>query len=222
MPEIKWIKLTTDMFDDDKIKLIKKMPDADTLLIIWIKLICQAGRVNDRGAIYITPSLPYNEENLAAVLEKEIKVVRLALNVFKELQMIDWDIESGRLILVNFEKHQNIDGMEHVKELSLKRQHIYRDKKQLQAGNVTVTLRNALDKIRLDKNREEKEEDGLLFKLIDEKRYDEIQIGHETLASIIRCLNNEQPCNETNKRLYREQLEKLKIEPASIGIKNLL
>ncbi len=42
MPDVKWIKLTTFMFDDEKIKLIESMPDADAVLVIWIKLLIQA------------------------------------------------------------------------------------------------------------------------------------------------------------------------------------
>ena len=46
MADIKWIKITTDMFDDEKIKVIEAMPDRDAILIIWIKLLTLAGKVN--------------------------------------------------------------------------------------------------------------------------------------------------------------------------------
>ncbi len=42
MAEVKWIKLSTSMFEDEKIRLIESMPEADTLLIIWIRLLAQA------------------------------------------------------------------------------------------------------------------------------------------------------------------------------------
>ncbi len=42
MSEVKWIKLSTSMFEDEKIRLIESMPEADTLLIIWIRLLAQA------------------------------------------------------------------------------------------------------------------------------------------------------------------------------------
>ena len=44
MAEVKWIKLSTQMFEDEKIKLIEQMPEADTILIIWVKLLAQAGK----------------------------------------------------------------------------------------------------------------------------------------------------------------------------------
>ncbi|MCK9571576.1 phage replisome organizer N-terminal domain-containing protein [Candidatus Pacearchaeota archaeon] len=218
MADIKWIKITTDMFDDEKIKLIEKMPEADTLLVIWVKLICQAGRVNDRGYIYITPDLPFNAEDLAAVLGREIKTVRLALETFRRLQMVTID-DNGVMYLNNFEKHQNIDGMEKVRQKTLQRVHNFRDRKLIEAGNVTVTLRNATEKIREDKSREEKDESLQNVKvLINEKRYDEILIGHQTLSTIIRCLNGEYSCSKTNLRLYLEELKKLDINLDEIGV----
>ena len=33
--DIKWIKIATNIFSDEKILLIEQMPDADTILVIW-------------------------------------------------------------------------------------------------------------------------------------------------------------------------------------------
>ena len=49
MTNVKWIKLATDIFDNRKIKLIERMPDGDSLIVIWLKLLCLAGTVNDSG-----------------------------------------------------------------------------------------------------------------------------------------------------------------------------
>jgi predicted phage replisome organizer len=208
------------MFDDEKIKLIEKMPDADTLLIIWIKLICQAGKINDLGSIYLTPDMPYNDENLATVFNRPINVVRLALDTFKKLRMIEIG-ETGTILLVNWEKHQNLDALERIREDTRKRVQSYRVRqKQLTLGNVTVTCRNdAEEEEEEEKNRTEKEKKKeVLLKLIEEKRYNEVTIGSETLASIIRCLKGEQPCLPANLNLYKTQLKKLGIDLQTIGI----
>ncbi|MBU5585311.1 phage replisome organizer N-terminal domain-containing protein, partial [Enterococcus sp. S181_ASV_20] len=39
MAEISWIKLKTTMFDDEKIRLIQAVPEADAILVIWIRLL---------------------------------------------------------------------------------------------------------------------------------------------------------------------------------------
>jgi len=44
--EIKWIKLTVNMFDDEKIRLIQAMPESDAIIIIWIRLLALAGKTN--------------------------------------------------------------------------------------------------------------------------------------------------------------------------------
>ena len=46
MADIKWIKITTDIFDDEKILLIESLPEADSIIVIWFKLLCLAGKMN--------------------------------------------------------------------------------------------------------------------------------------------------------------------------------
>ncbi|WP_202905980.1 phage replisome organizer N-terminal domain-containing protein, partial [Clostridium botulinum] len=47
--EVKWIKIVTDIFDDEKILLIENMPEADSIIVIWFKLLCLAGKMNNSG-----------------------------------------------------------------------------------------------------------------------------------------------------------------------------
>ena len=44
MAEVKWIKIVTDIFDDEKILLIETLPEADSIIVIWLKLLCLAGK----------------------------------------------------------------------------------------------------------------------------------------------------------------------------------
>ena len=67
MSDVKWIKLTTGMFDDEKIKLISDLPEADAIQLIWIRLLVLAGKVNDNGKIYLSENIPYTDEMLAAI-----------------------------------------------------------------------------------------------------------------------------------------------------------
>ena len=146
--EVKWIKITTNMFDDEKIKLIESMPDKDAILIIWIKLLVQAGRTNANGYIFLNEKIPYTEEMLATIFNRPINTVRLALKTFKEFNMIEMD-EKG-LLVTNWNKHQNIAGLDKIREQTRKRVAKHRARqKALETGvpDVTqnVTLRNATD-----------------------------------------------------------------------------
>jgi predicted phage replisome organizer len=114
MDGVKWIKLYTDMFEvSRKIKNIEIMQDGDTILIIWIKLLLLAGYVNDGGAIYLTPSIPFTEEGLANELRRPIETVRTALEVFECYDMIE--IVDGVIYISSWGKYQNADKLEEIK-----------------------------------------------------------------------------------------------------------
>lgn len=151
MAEISWIKLKTTMFDDEKIKLIQSMPEADAILVIWIRLLVLAGKTNDEGLIYIQRNMPYTEEMLATLFSKPVNVVRLALMTLQQFNMIDLN-EDGLIAIENWDKHQNIEGMEKVRLKNAERVRKHRERKKQQAledknsGNVTVTDCNGTDK----------------------------------------------------------------------------
>ena len=156
MANVKWIKIIVDIFDDEKIRLIETLPDSDTILIIWFKLITMAGKCNDNGIIYLTRDIPYNEEMLSTIMRRPINTIRLALNEFRKLGMID--VKNDFIALLNWEKHQSLDKMEKIQSDTRLRVQKHREK-QKELCNVTVTDSNATDKIRLDKIRIDKDKE---------------------------------------------------------------
>lgn len=155
MSEVKWIKITTDMFDDEKITFISSLPEADAMLVIWVRLITLAGRCNAGGYIFLTEKIPYTDEMLSHNFRKPLNVVRLALDTFEKLGMIL--LTNKGILLLNFDKHQNIEGLDKIREQTKKRVNAYRERKKvdlLESGNadcnadcnVTVTQSNATDK----------------------------------------------------------------------------
>nr|DAX42538.1 MAG TPA: replisome organizer protein [Caudoviricetes sp.] len=160
MSEIKWIKITTDIFDDEKICLIDALPDPDAILVIWFKILTLAGKHNSNGLLMMTDKVHYTDEMLATIFRRPLNTVRMAIGVFEQFGMIE--IIDGIISLPNWEKHQNVDGMEKIKEQTRNRVAKYRKKqKNLALGNVTcnvtVTDGNALEedknKNRLDKDK---------------------------------------------------------------------
>lgn len=163
MSEIKWIKITTDIFDDEKMCLIDALPDRDAIIVIWIKLITLAGKLNTKGVLAISKNIVYTDEMLAQTFHRPLNTVRMALEVFEKFGMVE-KID-GVIMLPNWEKHQNIDGMEKIKEQNRNRAARHRQKQKLLAqnnesnvtdnvmDNVTVTHSNAIDK-ELDKDKD--------------------------------------------------------------------
>lgn len=145
MNEVKWIKITTNIFDDEKIKLIDSMPDRDTLLVIWFKLLAMAGKTNDGGLVYVIKEIPTTDEMLATIFNRPINTVRLALKTFSEFGMIEIN---KHVNIVNWEKHQNVNGLDKIREQARVRQARYREKQKNlleDKNNVTITSSNSID-----------------------------------------------------------------------------
>ena len=139
MSEIKWIKITTDIFDDEKICLIDALPDSDAILVIWFKILALAGKHNSNGLLMMTDKVHYTDEMLATIFRRPLDTVKIAIGVFEQFGMIE--IIDGIISLPNWEKHQNVDGMEKIKEQTRNRVAKYREKqKNLALGNVTCNV----------------------------------------------------------------------------------
>lgn len=143
MADINWIKLRVDMFDDEKIKIIQSMPEGDAILVIWIRIIALAGKCNAKGLVLIEDAFPYSDEMLATIFNKPLATVRLALGTFEKFRMIE-RTEKG-IYISNFEKHQNTEGMEKIREQARIRKQREREKKRalLEAGNTPALPENS-------------------------------------------------------------------------------
>ena len=108
MAEIKWIKLCTDVFDDEKIMLIEAMPEADSIIVIWFKLLCLAGKQNNGGVFILNDKMLYNDEMLAAIFRRPINLVRLALTTFENFGMVE--IINNAYTIPNWEKRRILVG----------------------------------------------------------------------------------------------------------------
>lgn len=150
MSDITWVKLKTKMFDDEKIQLIEAMPEADTILIIWIKLLIQAGKTNNNGDILLAPNIPYSIEMLSTIFRRTLQSVKFALKILSDFDMIEVT-NSNVISIKNWAKHQNIEGLDKIKEQNRLRQAKFREDKKAKIeqkqinSNVTVTLSNETD-----------------------------------------------------------------------------
>ena len=129
MADVKWIKIVTDIFDDEKMILIESLPDADSIVVCWFKLLCLAGKQNNSGVLMLNDRIAYTEEMLATVFRRPLQTVRLALQTFEQFGMVE--IINGAITIPNWGKHQSLDRLEKLRDYQREYHREYR-KKQAQ------------------------------------------------------------------------------------------
>lgn len=203
MVEVKWIKIVTDIFDDEKILMIETLPERDTIIVIWFKLLCLAGKQNNSG-VFQMGHMPYTDEMFATIFRRPLNTVRLALKTFEQFGMIE--IIYDTVTIPNWGKHQSIDQIEAKNAYMKKYMREYREKqKQISSGKTNCKTNSKTNVSEADKNREE------------EIREDEIRGDIEDVTDI--NVGNKPPKTTRHKYgLYEnvllsdEDYEKLKLE----------
>lgn len=128
MAEIKWVKITTDMFDNRKIKHIRKLPEGNNIVLIWVMLLTMAGRCNSSGMIYLTENIPYTPKMLADELGFDESVITIALGALERFGMICRD--EDKLMIPGWEEHQNIEGMARIRQQARDRKRTERERQK--------------------------------------------------------------------------------------------
>lgn len=173
MADVKWIKIVTDIFDDEKMLLIDGLPEHDGIIVIWFKLLCMAGKQNNGGVFTLNDKIAYTDEMLATIFRRPLTTVRLALSTFEQFGMIE--IINNTITIPNWEKHQSLDKLEQAKEKNRLRVAAHRERQKAIASgndysNITVTPCNEADK--------DKDRDKELERDKDKTKNINIIIGH--------------------------------------------
>lgn len=137
MSEVKWIKITTDIFDDEKILLIESLPESDAIIVIWFKLLCLAGKMNNSG-VFLMNRIPITISMLASIFRRKETTVKLALDTFEQFGMVE--VVDNVITIPNWGKHQTLDALEKKKEYMRDYMRDYRAKQKekiaLPDGNI--------------------------------------------------------------------------------------
>ena len=151
------------MINNKKIKRIRRMPEGNSVILIWVFLIAEAGKCNKGGGLYLTNLIPFSIEDLAIEFEFEKDIIKLALSILEKFEMIE--IFDDVIYIKNWEEYQNIEGMDKIREQTKKRVQNYRQKQLCNVTcNATVTQGNATD-IDIDKDKDnelQSDEEGTL------------------------------------------------------------
>jgi predicted phage replisome organizer len=136
------------MFDNRKIRHLRRLPEGNNIVLIWVMLLTMAGRCNSNGMIFLTENIPYTPKMLADELDFEENTVKLALTVLEQLDMVV--MNQGYFAIAGWNEHQNVEGLDKIREQNRIRQANFKAKQKLLQGNVTdnvtLTLGNATEK----------------------------------------------------------------------------
>lgn len=210
MAEAEWIKLYLKTFRTSrKISAIERMKNGDTMIVIWFKLLCLAGEINDCGAVYITPKMPFDPVSLADELKKPRAVVDAAIKTFEKHDMLIRD-DAGFIQIMNWEKYQNVEGLEKIREQNRKRQKEWYDR---QKANANLTLPNAKPNVRISEDvtlpndtEEEGEEDKEFHSFIQSRAREEKYVENKVAESELEGKDAETYRQELKEGLRRKYI----------------
>lgn len=174
---VSWIRLETNLFDNPKIQMLSNLPKGDSYVSFWVRLLCMAGKLNNGGYVYVAENAAYTPQLLAAITGKPVALVKTMLKTMQELHMIDVDT-NGIIYIIGWNEHQNIAGLEKIREQTRERTRLYRERKKQSVtsnsgdasqcvtsdatsdgGNDTVTQQNKNNNKKENKNIENYDDD---------------------------------------------------------------
>ena len=180
MADVKWIKITTDIFDDEKILLIEGLPDSYAIITVWFKLLCLAGKQNNNG-VFMMGRIPYTNQMLATIFRMKESTVTMALEVFSNYGMVE--IVEGVITIPNWKKHQTLDAYEKKKE----RDRLYQaERRAAQRALIEKSSDTSYDIASLEEEREEdeeKEEEKEIHSIILAKKANEFPVNSTELST---------------------------------------
>ena len=141
MAQVGWIKLSTDIFSNRKIKILLKEREGDTYLRIWVQILTIAGECNRDGGLYISDKTPFKIKDFTNILGKSNKTLTKSLQKFVDLGMLI--LKDDTYFVKNWSKYQSADKLRKlnnsskvIQENKLEKIVITQDKEKIREENI--------------------------------------------------------------------------------------
>ena len=82
-----WLKLKRDFFKRHDIRIIEEMPNGKDYILFYLKLLLES--IDHEGKLRFSDAIPYNEQMLSVVTNTNVDIVRSAMKIFIDLNMMD-------------------------------------------------------------------------------------------------------------------------------------
>ena len=109
MGQVGWIKISTDIFSNRKIKILLKEKDGDTYFRLWIQILTIAGECNRNGGLYISDNTPFKIKDFTNIIGKSSKTFTKILQKFIDLGMLIY--KDDTYFVKNWSKYQSVDKL---------------------------------------------------------------------------------------------------------------
>lgn len=163
-----WLKLKRDFFKRHDIRVVEDMPNGKEYILFYLKLLVES--IDHEGELMFSETIPYNAEMLASVTNTNVDIVKAALRVFYDLDMIEC-LDSGALYM------REVEHLIGSQSISAEKKEIQR--KKLEGGQ---RVDNCPPELELDKELDK-----------------ELEIEKDTLTQINDCLKNKPSIGEIQK-----------------------
>ena len=147
-----WLKLKKDFFKRHDIKIIEAMPNGKDYILFYLKLLCES--VDHDGNLRFSDQIPYNEDMLSVITNTNVDIVRSAIKIFTELNMMEL-MDDGTYYMNEVYKMTGSETA--VAERVRKHRQIKAEKQQMLQCNTDVTKCNIEKDKDIDKDIEVKE-----------------------------------------------------------------
>lgn len=121
-----WVKIMCNILDHRKIKMIRKGPEGNTLVLLWLLMLAEGGKCNRGGYLMVSNTLPYTPETISMVTDIPLPTVLLGLSTFAGLDMIDRN--DTAIFIKNWGRYQSEDKLEARRDKERIRQQRHRQK----------------------------------------------------------------------------------------------
>lgn len=201
MADVKWVRVSIEMFNDPKLKIINSMEEKDLINYVWMRTLLLAGRSNKDGSLFINDNIPYTMKTLAIEFDRTLDEIKLCFKILRKLEMIEFN-EDKIFMVKNWAKHQNIEGLEKLKKQNCERVAKHRAKKRQLQENI-----NDEELSIADNNKKEK----------DNLKCNNENIEDESSANIsVNLYATTETLNDENNKVTYNNTETIKTEKQNI------
>ena len=162
-----WLKLKRDFFKRHDIRIIEELPNGKEYILFYLKLLLES--IDHEGALRFSETVPYNEQMLSVITNTNIDIVRSAMKMFIELNMIEL-LEDETIFMAEVNK---LIGSETgaAERMRKHREH----QKMLQSYTDVTKSYIEIEKDKEKEQEEEKEEESKPQKRFVKPSYEDVQ-----------------------------------------------